>query len=70
MKRILTLVMAGACVLAGAPAMAQPKAEKPKPDMSLTRLDCGTPQEPTVVNLRFSDTFAYGDKKIQFVYSC
>jgi glyoxylase-like metal-dependent hydrolase (beta-lactamase superfamily II) len=64
--------MAGACasVLAGAQAMAQPKAEKPKADMSLTRLDCGTPQEPTRVNDRFSDTFAYGDRRIQFVYSC
>jgi glyoxylase-like metal-dependent hydrolase (beta-lactamase superfamily II) len=39
-------------------------------DMSLTRLDCGTPQAPTPVNQRFSDTFAYGDLKLQFVFSC
>src|SRR3974377_1702184 len=39
-------------------------------DMSLTRLDCGTPQAPTPVNQRFSDTFSYGDLKIQFVFSC
>jgi len=40
-------------------------------DMSLTRLqDCGTPQAPTAVNQRFSDTYAYGDLKLQFVYSC
>lgn len=38
--------------------------------MSLTRLDCGTPQAPTPVNQRFSDTYAYGDLKLQFVYSC
>jgi glyoxylase-like metal-dependent hydrolase (beta-lactamase superfamily II) len=38
--------------------------------MSLTRLDCGTPQAPIPVNQRFSDTFSYGDLKIQFVYSC
>jgi N-acyl homoserine lactone hydrolase len=36
----------------------------------LTRLDCGTPQAPTAVNERFSDTYSYGDLKIQFVYSC
>src|SRR5262249_29535856 len=40
-------------------------------DMSLTRLDdCGTPQAPIPVNQRFSDTYAYGDLKLQFVYSC
>jgi N-acyl homoserine lactone hydrolase len=38
--------------------------------MSLTRLDCGTLQAPTAVNQRFSDTYAYGDLKLQFVYSC
>ena len=38
--------------------------------MSLTRLDCGTPQAPIAVNQRFSDTYAYGDLKLQFVYSC
>jgi N-acyl homoserine lactone hydrolase len=40
------------------------------PELSLARFDCGTPQAPTPVNQRFSDTFAYGDLKIQFVYSC
>jgi N-acyl homoserine lactone hydrolase len=39
-------------------------------DMALTRLDCGTPQAPVAVNERFSDTFAYGDMKRQFVFSC
>ena len=39
-------------------------------DMALTRLDCGTPQAPIAVNQRFSDTFAYGDLKLQFVFSC
>ena len=38
--------------------------------MSLLRLDCGTPQPPTPVNQRFSDTYAFGDLKIQFVFSC
>jgi N-acyl homoserine lactone hydrolase len=40
------------------------------PDMSLTRFECGTPQAPIAVNPRFSDIFAYGDLKLQFVYSC
>jgi N-acyl homoserine lactone hydrolase len=64
MKRILS-VLAGACVGALTLASAAQAA-----DMSLTRLDCGTPQEPVAVNVRFSDTFAYGDMKRQFVYSC
>lgn len=34
------------------------------------RLDCGTPQPPVAVNQRFSDTYAYGDLKLQLVYSC
>jgi N-acyl homoserine lactone hydrolase len=40
------------------------------PDVTLTRLDCGTPQAPTDVNARFSDTYAYPGVKLQFVYSC
>jgi N-acyl homoserine lactone hydrolase len=66
-NRILTSLAVGACVAAlaafGAPAEAAP-------DMSLTRFECGTPQDPTAVNQRFSDTFAYGDMKRQFVFSC
>ncbi len=66
MNRIpIMLAAAGAAALAGlaAPANAAP-------EMSLTRLDCGTPQAPLTVNQRFSDTYAYGDLKLQFVYSC
>jgi N-acyl homoserine lactone hydrolase len=39
-------------------------------DVTLTRLECGTPQAPTDVNARFSDTYAYPGIKLQFVYSC
>jgi len=62
--RILTTiaVCVSAAVLA-APALAGA-------DMSLARLDCGTPQAPIPVNQRFSDTYALGDLKLQFVYSC
>ena len=61
----LTILAAGACVFAGFATPAQAA-----PDLALTRLDCGTPQAPTAVNQRFSDTYAYGDLKLQFVYSC
>jgi hypothetical protein len=40
------------------------------PEVTLTRFDCGTPQAPTEVNLRFSDTYAYGDLKVQLTFSC
>ena len=56
----------GANALVAAPVLAQPAAE-----VTLTRLaDCGTPQAPTEVNQRFSDTYSYGGLKIQFVFSC
>jgi glyoxylase-like metal-dependent hydrolase (beta-lactamase superfamily II) len=65
MNRTLSLLAAGACALAAFTAPAQAAT-----DMSLTRLDCGTPQAPVAVNERFSDTYAYGDLKLQFVFSC
>src|ERR1700712_3691485 len=67
MKRLLALVAAGVCANAlvtfGALAQAAP-------EVTLTRFDCGTPQAPTPVNQRFSDTFAFGELKVQFVFSC
>src|SRR5215471_21270569 len=65
MNRILTMLAIGASLFAGIASPAQAMTE-----LSLARIDCGTPQAPTAVNERFSDTFAYGDRKIQFVYSC
>ena len=66
MNRIWTMLAAGACAgaLAGLVGPAQAA------DMSLTRFECGTPQAPTAVNQRFSDTYSYGDLKVQFVFSC
>src|SRR4030081_1005542 len=58
------MMLAAAGALAGLAATAQAA------DMSLARLDCGTPQAPVAVNQRFSDTYAYGDLKLQFVFSC
>jgi len=65
MNRILTNLAAGAGLFAGlaVPAHAAP-------EVSLARFECGTPQAPTAVNQRFSDTYAYGELKLQLVYSC
>jgi N-acyl homoserine lactone hydrolase len=63
--RNLTRLAAGAVLLAGfaAPAYAA--------DVSLARFaDCGTAQAPVAVNQRFSDTYAFPDLKLQFVFSC
>jgi glyoxylase-like metal-dependent hydrolase (beta-lactamase superfamily II) len=51
--------------LGSAPTFAQAA-----PEVTLTRLEGGTPQAPVEVNLRFSDTYAYPGVKVQFVYSC
>jgi N-acyl homoserine lactone hydrolase len=67
MNRISASLAAGACAVALAGLQTSALAA---PDMSLTRLDCGTPAPPTAVNQRFSDTYAYGDLKFQLVYSC
>jgi len=66
MNKALTLLTAAAC----ASALGAPQAATQTAETSLTRLDCGTSQEPTLVNQRFSDTFSYGDLKLQFVFSC
>src|SRR3954468_10042474 len=65
MNRRPTIWALGAGLFAGLAAPAQAA-----PEMSLTRFDCGTSQAPTAVNPRFSDTYAYGDLKLQFVFSC
>ncbi|MEA2815352.1 MAG: hypothetical protein QOI93_3049, partial [Rhodospirillaceae bacterium] len=49
-----TLLLAGLC----AAALVAQQALAQAPDMSLARLDCGTPNPPTAVNQRFSDTYA------------
>ncbi len=67
MLRNLTMLAAGVCAVAlvGLNGSAQAA-----PDVSITRLDCGTPAAPTAVNQRFSDTYSYGDLKLQLVFSC
>ena len=56
----------GAGALVGSLAWGQAAA----PEVTLTRLsDCGT-GGPRTVNERFSDTYAFGDLKVEFVFSC
>ena len=63
----LSLVAIGVCAggLVGLQAFAQPAAE-----VTLTRLDCGTGAKPVNVGERFSDTFAYKDLNLPFMFSC
>ena len=63
--RVFCLVLIGACGLLAPPVLAQSS-----PPVTLTRLDCGTPEPPFEVNSRFSDTLALKDLKLQFVFSC
>ncbi len=61
--------LSSAFVLAWASAFtALPAAAQPAPEISIARLDCGTP----VLNLvaRFNDTWAFNDKKVMFTFSC
>ena len=68
MRNTLCLFLIGACGYAFTSLAALAQA---KPEVTLTRFsDCGTAQAPTAVNLRFSDTYAYGGLKVQFVFSC
>ena len=73
--KTLSMLAAGICATfsatLAAPVLAQaPQADHHGPQVTLTRLDCGTPQAPTDVAQRFTDTYAYNGVKIQFVYSC
>jgi glyoxylase-like metal-dependent hydrolase (beta-lactamase superfamily II) len=56
----------GAGLAVGLPASAQTP-----PEVTLARIDCGTGAKPTIVNERFSDTFAYSkDLALTFTFSC
>jgi N-acyl homoserine lactone hydrolase len=67
MQRNLALLAIGVCANA---LVSLSAAAQGAPEVTLTRFECGTSQAPTEVNLRFSDTYAYGDLKLQFVFSC
>jgi N-acyl homoserine lactone hydrolase len=59
-RLLLALVIAGA-------VGALPAAAQTAPEVTLTRLDCGT---GTNDQRRFSDTFAYTEPKVPFTFSC
>src|SRR6185436_111661 len=63
MKRMLNLLVFGAGALVSMGGWAQA-------DVSLWRIDCGTGAQPTAVNERFSDTFAFPGLKLTFTFSC
>jgi len=67
MKRTLSMLALGVCANALVSLSASAQAA---PEVTLTRLDCGTNAAPTEVNQRFSDTYAYGGLKLQLVFSC
>jgi N-acyl homoserine lactone hydrolase len=71
MQQTLSILATAICAnaLMALPVLAQ-GTPQPAPEVTLTRLDCGTPQAPTDVSQRFTDTYAYDGVKIQFVYSC
>src|SRR5688572_7294385 len=59
-----TLCLMAACAAFSLPAAAQ------TPEVTLTRIDCGTGAKPTVINERFSDTFAFPGLSLTFTFSC
>jgi N-acyl homoserine lactone hydrolase len=71
MQRVLSILAAGVCAnaLMSLSALAQ-AAPEAAPEVTLTRLDCGTGAAPTDVALRFTDTYAYNGLKVQLIFSC
>src|SRR5262245_59980350 len=65
MQRKLVYLALGIAVNALAAMMASAQT----PEITLTSIECGTPNV-NEVNQLFSDTFALGSLKVQFVYSC
>src|SRR5215510_15297898 len=62
---LVALVLGGASAMGSSSAFAQSP-----PEVTLTRLDCGTSRAPVDVNVRFSDTYSYAGLKLPFVFSC
>jgi glyoxylase-like metal-dependent hydrolase (beta-lactamase superfamily II) len=59
------------CLAIGAGALFSLPAAAQTPEVTLTRIECGTGAKPVVVAERFSDTFAYKpDMSLTFTFSC
>jgi len=67
MQRILSLLAIGVCANAFVSLSASAQT---KPEVTLTRLECGSMGPLQEVNVRFSDTYALGDLKLQLIFSC
>src|SRR5215475_2498825 len=67
MRRVLYLLAGGVCASA---LMTVPASAQAAPEVTLTRLDCGTPNPPTDLSLRFTDVYGLQGMKLQLVYSC
>jgi glyoxylase-like metal-dependent hydrolase (beta-lactamase superfamily II) len=67
MNRVLSTLVISACATAFAHAATEAQAA---PEITLTRLDCGTNAPPTDVGQRFSDIFAFSGLKVQLTFSC
>ena len=65
MNRTLTILAFGASLFASLATSAQAA-----PDVSLARLDCGTPPPPTAVNRALLGHLCLWRAEIQFVFSC
>ena len=63
-KLSISALVACAATFAATPAVAQPA-----PELTLSRLDCGT-QVINDISGRFTDTFAYPGQKLPFTFSC
>ena len=65
-KLPVSIALISAAAFAAFPAAAQSTA--PAPELTLARLDCGTP----VLNIvaRFNDAWAFTDNRVMFTYSC
>jgi glyoxylase-like metal-dependent hydrolase (beta-lactamase superfamily II) len=67
MKRVLAMLTLTACATLSDPSTAWSQAA---PEVTLTRLECGTNAAPTDVGARMTDTYAYTGLKVQLTFSC
>ena len=73
MQRALSMLAISACASA---LMSLSAFAQAAPEVTLTRLECGTSGPPTDVGarsgagLRFSDTYDFDGLKVQLVFSC
>ena len=70
MQRSLILLAIGACASGACALVTLPASAQTPPEVTLTRLECGTPNAPIDVNVRFSDTYAYNNLRMALIYSC